>query len=71
VMTRLPLGASAGTVTLTTQIMRAAAPGPGTVSGRIERLGRTLAFGAAELHGADAKGAIATATGVMALLPAR
>jgi acyl-coenzyme A thioesterase PaaI-like protein len=71
VMTRLPLGAGAGTVTLTTQLLRAAGPGPGTLHGRIERLGRTLAFGAAELHGADGKGAIATATAVMALLGPR
>ncbi len=71
VMMRLPLGAGAGTVSLSTQIMRAAGPGSGTVSGRIERYGRTLAFGSAELHGSDGKGAIATATAVMALLPAR
>jgi acyl-coenzyme A thioesterase PaaI-like protein len=71
VMTRLPPGAGAGTVTLTTQIMRVATPGPGTVDGRLERLGRTLAFGTAELRGSDGKGTIATATGVMALLPAR
>jgi acyl-coenzyme A thioesterase PaaI-like protein len=71
VMTQLPLGASAGTVSLSTQIMRAAGPGPGTISGRVERCGRTLAFGAAELHGADGKAAIATASAVMALLSAR
>jgi uncharacterized protein (TIGR00369 family) len=67
VMTRLPLGAGAGTVTLTTQMLRAAGPGPGTVGGRIERLGRTLAFGAAELRTGDGKGVIATATAVMAM----
>jgi acyl-coenzyme A thioesterase PaaI-like protein len=66
VMTRLPLGAGAGTVTLTTQMLRAAGPGPGTVGGRIERLGRTLAFGAADCAPRTA-GVIATATAVIAM----
>jgi acyl-CoA thioesterase len=65
VLTRLPPGGNAGTVTLTTQFLRAAGPGPCVVSGRVERLGRTLAFGAAELQTGDGKSVIATATAVM------
>ncbi len=67
VLTRLPPGANAGTATLTTQFLRAAGPGPCIVSGRVERLGRTLAFGAAELRARDGKDVIATATAVMAV----
>jgi acyl-CoA thioesterase len=69
VLTRLPPGGNAGTVALTAQFLRAAGPGPCIVTGRIERLGRTLAFGAAELRAADGTGVIATATAVMAVQP--
>jgi acyl-coenzyme A thioesterase PaaI-like protein len=70
VMTRLPRERSpAGTVTMTTQFLRAASPGPCFVTGRVERLGVTLAFGAAELQAADGKGVIATASAVMAVRP--
>lgn len=71
VLTRLPAGGSAGTVTLTTQFLRATGPGPCVVSGRVERLGRTLAFGAAELRTGDGAGLIATASAVMAVQPPR
>lgn len=71
VMTRLPPGGTAGTVTLTTQFLRAAGPGTCSVSGRVERLGRTLAFGAAELRAGDGGELIATASAVMAVQPPR
>lgn len=66
-LTQLPPGTGLATVSLDTHFLRAAVPGPCTVRGRIERLGRSLAFGAAELHLPDDKAAVATATAVMAV----
>jgi acyl-coenzyme A thioesterase PaaI-like protein len=65
VLTRLPPGGNAGTVTLTTQFLRAAGPGPCVVSGRVERLGPHVIRRA--LLDAEGKEVIATATAVMAV----
>jgi len=70
-LTKLAPGASAGTVSLSTQFLRAAGPGRYTVEGRVVRLGRTLAFGEATLRAPDRADPLATATAVMAVQSAR
>jgi uncharacterized protein (TIGR00369 family) len=69
VLAALPADRSFATASLTTNFMKAAAPGKYIAHGTLERLGSQVAFGAASLQRADSHQTVATATAVMPIFP--
>lgn len=67
---RLPADKSFATATLTVNLRKAALPGRHLLRGRIDRVGARLIFASADMSADGAPDIIASASAVMAVLPA-